>query len=58
MNGLQNLVTSLVSNLESSAEFDEFTDMKKIIINAVQSGKDINGNSGNDRGYLLVPTSW
>lgn len=53
MNGLQNLVTSLVSNLESSAEFDEFTDMKKILINAVQSGKDINGNPIASQGGML-----
>ena len=45
IDGLQNLVTNLVSNLESSAEFDEFVDMKKILINAVESGKDINGNA-------------
>lgn len=42
--GLSSLVNEMISELYSSANFDEFEDMKKIFVNAIESGKDFNGN--------------
>lgn len=43
--GLSSLVNEMISELYSSANFDEFEDMKKVIFNSVEGGKDFNGNA-------------
>lgn len=41
--GLHQLVNNIVNSLVDASEQDEFLDMKKIIINLVEAGVDVNG---------------
>lgn len=43
--GFKSFIDSLIEKLQSSVELKEFKDMKKILINAIESGKDFSGKT-------------
>lgn len=59
-NGLSSLINEMINELYSSANFDEFEDMKKILKNTIEEGKDFNGNiylaeANHNEGQIIPP---